>query len=271
MAPEIIQEVGYGVAADIWSLGITCIEMADGHPPHFNIHPMRAIFIIPSRPSPTVEEPPKWSKEFNDFVAKCLTKNPEKRPTATELLKDPFIAASPGPSIMLEKVQKTIELIASGALADEESDDEEADSAVPRRADGTVKASSKASASITAKDMKDMAESVGTMLINESQTTTVHTIQLNNHTTSSDYTPAFMKALKKDTNETAATGTIKASATTKATPDSKPATVEGLNDMLKLLEVNMEKEISLIKNKYERKRQPILEAIRTKKGNPAAV
>ena len=86
MAPEVIQEIGYGVTADIWSLGITCIEMAEGKPPYSNLNPMRAIFLIPSKPSPTLTETAKYSHEFNDFIARCLEKDPNTRPTAAELL-----------------------------------------------------------------------------------------------------------------------------------------------------------------------------------------
>ena len=86
-APEVIQEVGYGVSADIWSLGITCIEMADGRPPYHNIHPMRAIFMIPTKPPPTLEDEDRYSVAFRNFVARCLTKDPAFRPTAEELLK----------------------------------------------------------------------------------------------------------------------------------------------------------------------------------------
>lgn len=65
MAPEVIQEIGYSTGVDIWSLGITCIEMADSRPPLCNIHPMRAIFMIPARPPPTLNKPEEWTDEFN--------------------------------------------------------------------------------------------------------------------------------------------------------------------------------------------------------------
>ncbi|KAI9206895.1 kinase-like domain-containing protein [Polychytrium aggregatum] len=87
MAPEIIQEVGYGVKADVWSLGITCIEMAEGRPPYHNIHPMRAIFMIPMKPPPTLEDESKFSPVFRAFIARCLIKNPADRPSARELLE----------------------------------------------------------------------------------------------------------------------------------------------------------------------------------------
>uniref|UniRef100_A0A8C6XHA0 non-specific serine/threonine protein kinase n=1 Tax=Naja naja TaxID=35670 RepID=A0A8C6XHA0_NAJNA len=88
MAPEVIQEIGYNCVADIWSLGITSIEMAEGKPPYADIHPMRAIFMIPTNPPPTFRKPELWSDEFTDFVKKCLVKNPEQRATATHLLQD---------------------------------------------------------------------------------------------------------------------------------------------------------------------------------------
>jgi serine/threonine protein kinase len=90
MAPEVIQEE-YDKEADIWSLGITAIEMAEGKPPYYNIHPMRAIFMIPTRPPPKLSNPDAWSDEFISFVAACLQKKPQDRPTALKLLKHPFI------------------------------------------------------------------------------------------------------------------------------------------------------------------------------------
>eukprot|EP00903_Cladosiphon_okamuranus_P011367 g10715.t1 len=94
MAPEVIQEVPYDGQADIWSLAITCIEMVEGNPPLHNVHPMRAIFMIPSKPSPTLSEPAKWSLEFNDFIGRCLEKKPDERPSSRAILRHPWIAAS---------------------------------------------------------------------------------------------------------------------------------------------------------------------------------
>jgi serine/threonine kinase 3 len=90
MAPEVIQEIGYDYAADIWSLGITAIELAEGKPPYHDLHPMRAIFMIPTKPPPTLKNA-GWSTEFVDFIAKCLVKDPRNRLTASELLQHEFI------------------------------------------------------------------------------------------------------------------------------------------------------------------------------------
>lgn len=93
MAPEVIQEIGYDCVADIWSLGITALEMAEGKPPYGDIHPMRAIFMIPTKPPPSLRELDKWSPEFINFVNRCLVKNPEERASASEMLQHDFISA----------------------------------------------------------------------------------------------------------------------------------------------------------------------------------
>jgi serine/threonine protein kinase len=91
MAPEVIQETSYNGKADVWSLGITAIEMAEGKPPLHGIHPMRAIFMIPNKPPPTFSDKTKWSEDLIDFVAQCLQKNAADRPTSKDLLKHKFI------------------------------------------------------------------------------------------------------------------------------------------------------------------------------------
>lgn len=91
MAPEVIQQNQYDYKADIWSLGITCIELAEMLPPLSEIHPMRALFLIPSSPAPRLSDQKKWSKDFHDFISKTLIKEPEKRLSSEELLKHPFV------------------------------------------------------------------------------------------------------------------------------------------------------------------------------------
>jgi serine/threonine protein kinase len=90
MAPEVITQSNYDGCADIWSTGITAIELAQGAPPYANkIHPFQVIFLIPKSPPPKLDG--NFSDSFKDFVAKCLEKVPHDRPSADELLSHPFI------------------------------------------------------------------------------------------------------------------------------------------------------------------------------------
>ncbi|XP_038207820.1 serine/threonine-protein kinase 3 isoform X2 [Zerene cesonia] len=115
MAPEVIQEIGYDCVADIWSLGITALEMAEGKPPYGDIHPMRAIFMIPTKPPPSFREPDQWSPEFIDFVSQCLVKNPEERATAEYLLTHEFIGNAKQPSILSQMILEAGEIRESQA------------------------------------------------------------------------------------------------------------------------------------------------------------
>ncbi|GJP43364.1 hypothetical protein CLOM_g2837 [Closterium sp. NIES-68] len=103
MAPEVIQESLYDGKVDVWALGITAIEMAEGLPPRSNIHPMRVLFMISREPSPTLEDPEKWSLLFHDFVAKCLIKEPKQRPTTPALLHHKFIERCKDTAVVLKK------------------------------------------------------------------------------------------------------------------------------------------------------------------------
>uniref|UniRef100_A0A7S0BPV6 non-specific serine/threonine protein kinase n=1 Tax=Rhodosorus marinus TaxID=101924 RepID=A0A7S0BPV6_9RHOD len=92
MAPEVIQKSMYGKKADIWSIGITAIELAEGAPPMKDVHPFRALFVIPSQPPPTLSvNPANWSNAFHDFVKCCLQKDPALRPSVEDLLKHEFL------------------------------------------------------------------------------------------------------------------------------------------------------------------------------------
>ncbi|XP_073669275.1 myosin-IIIa [Paramisgurnus dabryanus] len=108
MAPEVIAceqqlDSTYDERCDIWSLGITAIELGDGDPPLADLHPMRALFKIPRNPPPTLHQPEIWTPEFNDFICKCLIKDFELRPNVFGLLQHVFIRQIVGREKTLQK------------------------------------------------------------------------------------------------------------------------------------------------------------------------
>ncbi|KAH0629708.1 hypothetical protein JD844_011996 [Phrynosoma platyrhinos] len=97
MAPEVVmcetmKDTPYDYKADIWSLGITLIEMAEIEPPHHELNPMRVLLKIAKSDPPTLSYPSKWSPGFKDFLKIALDKNPETRPSAAQLLEHPFVS-----------------------------------------------------------------------------------------------------------------------------------------------------------------------------------
>ncbi|VEN33845.1 unnamed protein product [Callosobruchus maculatus] len=118
MAPEVVlcetfRDNPYDYKVDIWSMGITLIEFAQMEPPNHEMSPMRVLLKIQKSDPPKLEQPSKWSKEFNDFLTKALIKDPQKRPSCDDLLRHPFINgtldAKPVIDLLLEYKAEVVE------------------------------------------------------------------------------------------------------------------------------------------------------------------
>ncbi|KAM8856823.1 myosin-IIIb isoform 4-T5 [Synchiropus picturatus] len=113
MAPEVIAceqqyDYSYDARCDVWSLGITAIELADGDPPLAEMHPVKALFKIPRNPSPTLRNPEQWCRSFIHFIGQCLIKDFEARPSVTHLLEHPFIKQAHGKDMALRQQLATL-------------------------------------------------------------------------------------------------------------------------------------------------------------------
>ncbi|XP_041493687.1 serine/threonine-protein kinase 3 isoform X1 [Microtus oregoni] len=298
MAPEVIQEIGYNCVADIWSLGITSIEMAEGKPPYADIHPMRAIFMIPTNPPPTFRKPELWSDDFTDFVKKCLVKSPEQRATATQLLQHPFIKNAKPVSILRDLITEAMEIKAKRheeqqrELEEEEenSDEDELDSHTMVKTSsesvGTMRATSTMSegAQTMIEHNSTMLESdLGTMVINSEDEEEEDGTMKRNATSPQVQRPSFMdyfdkQDLKNKSHENCNQNVHEPCPVSQSVfPDDwrvphdgdfdflKNLSLEELQMRLKALDPMMEREIEELHQRYSAKRQPILDAMDAKK------
>ncbi|NXL64874.1 SLK kinase, partial [Chordeiles acutipennis] len=132
MAPEVVmcetsKDRPYDYKADIWSLGITLIEMAQIEPPHHELNPMRVLLKIAKSDPPTLAQPSKWSSDFKDFLKKCLEKSVDARWSASQLLQHPFVTVTsnkPIRELIAEAKAEVTEEVEDGKDEDEEEETE---------------------------------------------------------------------------------------------------------------------------------------------------
>ncbi|XP_069756515.1 STE20-like serine/threonine-protein kinase isoform X2 [Narcine bancroftii] len=139
MAPEVVmcetsKDKPYDYKADIWSLGVTLIEMAQMEPPHHELNPMRVLLKIAKADPPTLAQPSRWSPEFSDFLKKAVDKNVENRWSCQQLLQHPFVANvnsnKPVRELIAEAKAEVTEEIEE-SKEDEEEEDSESTVALP--------------------------------------------------------------------------------------------------------------------------------------------
>lgn len=166
MAPEVVKceafrDNPYDYKADIWSLGATLIEFAEMNPPNHEMAPMRVLLKIQKSDPPKLYRPQRWSKEFNNFLERCLTKEPSLRPSADELLKHPFIAQATDSKPIRDLISEyKAEIVEEVLTTDNEEESSEISSTNPLESDlQTKKDESRVAANKKRIDYKEAATS----------------------------------------------------------------------------------------------------------------
>ncbi|XP_066149196.1 serine/threonine-protein kinase 3-like isoform X1 [Euwallacea fornicatus] len=294
MAPEVIQEIGYDCVADIWSLGITALEMAEGKPPYGDIHPMRAIFMIPTKPPPSFREPDKWSAEFIDFVSVCLVKNPEERATATDLLSHDFIQNAKPSTILNTMIQEAHQVRDNQTYQNVPAvkntpeldmlDDNVSQTIISNADEGTLVPDKCGTLTNITPTLVELESNLGTMIINtdgeDDETMKKHST---NSANKNKYRPVFLDHFNNDykENDSIITPTedekieqqqvVEVENKLNMTISEgdfeflKYLTYEELQQQMENLDTDMESEIDELRRKYQAKRQPILDAMDTKR------
>jgi serine/threonine kinase 3 len=285
MAPEVIQEIGYDCLADIWSLGITAIEMAEGRPPYAEVHPMRAIFMIPTKPSPTLKEQEPWSGACHEFIAKCLIKNPVERPSATSLLKQKFITSAKPVGILQDMVTQVMtELEAEQNEEGEEGSDSSEDGTMQFVTAHTsmiamspnIASSESDTGTMIEHGENCMFEDMGTLVITEDgeEEGTMKRIASDNPKKD----PTFLRHFdnQEDGKPLARrgppTGPTSISNYFPNIPSSmtfrdylKTLTLQDLEEHMRQLDNHLDQELEALRKRYHSKREPILSAMDAKK------
>nr|XP_029511297.1 serine/threonine-protein kinase 3-like isoform X1 [Oncorhynchus nerka] len=276
--------------------------MAEGKPPYADIHPMRAIFMIPTNPPPTFRKPELWTDDFTHFVKKCLVKNPEQRATATQLLQHPFITAAKPVTILRDLITESMEMKAKRQQEQQRELEEEDDSEEEVEVDShtMVKSGSEGAGTMRATStMSDGAQTMiehgstmleadlGTMVINSDEEDNDEGSMRRHPTSQQALRPSFMDYFDKQDSKVQQESYnhnrqqepgYHISQAKDVFPDNwkvpqdgdfdfqlKNLDFEELQLRLTALDPMMEREIEELRQRYTAKRQPILDAMDAKK------
>lgn len=251
MSPEVISRSLYNKKTDIWSLGVTAIEMAEGEPPYSHIHPVRAMFVIQKNPARSLTEPHKWSNEFNDFVKKCLTIDPKQRPTSKELLIHSFIRRARGPTLLSELVASSMESLERYRSMQSISESDESEEDSDSRMNSVVYKGTNDYSSGTMIEYGTMVENsevnMNTIIVKEDKQDKVEKNTMKVVEDGKNEEPEFMKFVREVEGIPEPKNEVIKS---EVPAELKGMSVEYIEKTLMRLKVDMDAEIEVIRSKY---------------------